>query len=106
MLRHCLAALVLCTVHARCTQLVTAGGRMSRAALLRGFAAVAGTTMCPSVTPAYDLPPLDAFDDKALRAKYAAMANPSMDKQASAAFYAITSGDTASLKVNTTRMPL
>lgn len=88
--------LLLPAIHA----LPIGGERISRPALLRSVGcSVAASLVAPASSQAYDLPPLDAFDDKTLRAKYAAMPNPPLDKQASAAFFAITSGDLASLKM-------
>mmetsp|Transcript_21538 Transcript_21538/g.35543 ORF Transcript_21538/g.35543 Transcript_21538/m.35543 type:complete len:201 (-) Transcript_21538:432-1034(-) len=47
---------------------------------------------------AFDLPPLDAFEDPKQRAEFAAKPNPSSGKQASCAFYAVTIGDVPSLQ--------
>lgn len=60
--------------------------------------AVALSTSFDSNANAYDLPPLDAFEDPKQRSVFATKPNPSSDKQASCAFYAVTVGDVPTLK--------
>ena len=47
---------------------------------------------------AFDTPDLTAFDDPKAKALFADKANPGLAKQASASFYAITTGDLISFK--------
>jgi len=48
---------------------------------------------------AFDLPILEDFDDPKARKKAAAMPNPPIGKQQSSAFYAVSTGDMASLQL-------
>lgn len=68
-----------------------------RAALESAGAALAASFAAPA--GAFDIPPLDQFEDLKARAKFAQMPNPKgLKKQVSSAMYAITTGDLPSLK--------
>jgi hypothetical protein len=67
---------------------------VSRRALLGG--AVAFTSS--SAASAFDLPPLEEFENPRSRRSFAKMPNPPVGKQQSSAFYAVTTGDIQSLE--------
>jgi hypothetical protein len=69
----------------------------SRRAILQGAASSLLFGASPAAF-AFDTPDLTAFDDPKAKALFADKANPSLTKQASASFYAITTGDLVSLK--------
>ena len=70
-----------------------------RAALESAGAALAASFAVAAPAGAFDIPPLDQFEDLKARAKFAQMPNPKgLKKQVSSAMYAITTGDLPSLK--------
>ena len=72
-----------------------------RAALTGRRAVLQGAAAWAAVAPAafaFDTPDLTDFDDPKAKALFAGKANPGLTKQASASFYAITTGDLLSLK--------
>ena len=68
-----------------------------RRAILQGAASSLLFGASPAAL-AFDTPDLTAFDDPKAKALFADRANPGLTKQASASFYAITTGDLVSLK--------
>lgn len=69
----------------------------SRRAVLQGAASSLLFGASPAAF-AFDTPDLSEFDDPKARALAAGKKNPSLTKQASASFYAITTGDLITLK--------
>ena len=69
----------------------------SRRAILQGAASSLLFGASPAAF-AFDTPDLTEFDDPKARALFAGKKNPSLTKQASASFYAITTGDLITLK--------
>ena len=69
----------------------------SRRAILQGAASSLLFGASPAAF-AFDTPDLTEFDDPKARALAAGKKNPSLTKQASASFYAITTGDLITLK--------
>lgn len=69
---------------------------LSRASLLRS--ATGAALGLPVSALAFDLPPLEDFENPAVRAQFADAKNPGLVKQQSSAFYAITTGDVPTLK--------
>ena len=69
----------------------------SRRAVLQGAASSLLFGASPAAF-AFDTPDLTEFDDPKARALAAGKKNPSLTKQASASFYAITTGDLITLK--------
>ena len=69
----------------------------NRRAVLQGAASFVLSAASPAAF-AFDTPDLTAFDDPKAKALFADKANPGLAKQASASFYAITTGDLISLK--------
>ena len=69
----------------------------SRRVILQGAASSLLFGASPAAF-AFDTPDLTAFDDPKAKALFADKANPGLTKQASASFYAITTGDLVSLK--------
>ena len=69
----------------------------SRRAILQGAASSLLFGASPAAF-AFDTPDLSEFDDPKARALFAGKKNPSLTKQASASFYAITTGDLITLK--------
>ena len=73
------------------------GGRITRAALLRSGLSALGATI-PGAAVAYDLPPVEAYDNREIMAIYANKPNPPESQMAAKAFYAVTSNDLPTLK--------
>ena len=68
-----------------------------RSAVLQGAAAaVFGTAVNPAL--AFNLPPLEEFEDPQARRYYANLPNPDMSGMQSKAFYAVATGDNGSFK--------
>ena len=70
---------------------------LGRRALLSSAAAAAVAPL--QAAQAFNLPPLSEFDNPKARAAASKQANPPLSEQQSAAFYAVSTGDQASLKL-------
>lgn len=70
----------------------------TRRSALQGAASVVTALALPSAVFAFDTPSLEAYDDPKAKAQFAPLPNPPLAKQASAAFYAISTGDLPGLK--------
>ena len=71
-----------------------------RSALESAATALGAASALAAALPAaaFDTPSLEAYDDPKAKAAFATLKNPPLDKQASASFYAITTGDLPGLK--------
>ena len=91
--------LVLCCGAGAALQLPSRSVVTRRGALESASAALAASFAAAAPAAAFDIPPLDQFEDMKARAKFAQMPNPKgLKKQVSSAMYAITTGDLPSLK--------
>merc|ERR1719460_1203205 len=74
------------------------GAQPGRRAVLQQSAAAAASLLAPGLAGAFDVPPLDAYDDPKAKLAFEGKANPPLTKQASSAFYAITTNDDTGLR--------
>eukprot|EP00308_Calcidiscus_leptoporus_P018117 CAMPEP_0119373564 /NCGR_PEP_ID=MMETSP1334-20130426/25986_1 /TAXON_ID=127549 /ORGANISM="Calcidiscus leptoporus, Strain RCC1130" /LENGTH=199 /DNA_ID=CAMNT_0007391373 /DNA_START=12 /DNA_END=611 /DNA_ORIENTATION=- len=71
---------------------------LSRTIVLRGALLSSSVQLFQGPSSAFDLPPLEEFDNPRARASFASRPNPNLGKQVGSAFYAVTAGDVQTLQ--------